>query len=101
MNKAPHAAEIGDDLELEFEPEVMGDQFMDACQKLRDTQRLSGVILDDLSGVDRCCAVREGRGTTSWRRSARTPAVRVSVRGDCCGCRTTGTRVTYGPVSSD
>ncbi|MFI2312577.1 hypothetical protein [Streptomyces sp. CB00072] len=52
INKTPHIAEIGDDLELAFEPEVMGDEFMDAYQRLRDTQRQSGVDLDDLSGVD-------------------------------------------------
>ncbi|MFE3378696.1 hypothetical protein [Streptomyces anulatus] len=52
INKTPHVAEIGDDLKLEFEPEVMGDEFMDAYQLLRDTQRQSGVDLDDLSGVD-------------------------------------------------
>ncbi|WSI82868.1 hypothetical protein OG557_01780 [Streptomyces anulatus] len=52
INKAPHVAEIGDDLKLEFQAEVMGDDFMDAYQQLRDAQRKSGVDLDDLEGVD-------------------------------------------------
>lgn len=52
INKEPHVAEIGDDLELEFQPEVMGDEFMDAYQQLRDAQQQSGVDLDDLSGVE-------------------------------------------------
>ncbi|MFY0511875.1 MULTISPECIES: hypothetical protein [Streptomyces] len=47
INQTPHVAEIGDDLKLEFEPEVMG-----AYQKLRDAQQQSGVDLDGLSGVD-------------------------------------------------
>ncbi|MGW5925229.1 hypothetical protein ACWF2L_03145 [Streptomyces anulatus] len=52
INKTPHIAEIGDDLKLEFQAEVMGDEFMDAYQKLRDTQRQSGVDLDDLTEVE-------------------------------------------------
>ncbi|MEW2066634.1 hypothetical protein [Streptomyces sp. NPDC007346] len=51
INKEPHVAEIGDDLELRFQPEVMGDQFMDAYQALRETQRDSGVDLDKLADV--------------------------------------------------
>ncbi|MGY5034356.1 hypothetical protein ACWC9U_26565 [Streptomyces sp. 900116325] len=44
-------AEIGG-IELYFEPEVMGDDFMDAYQSLIDAQKSSGVSLDDLAGVD-------------------------------------------------
>ncbi|MEV5677075.1 hypothetical protein [Streptomyces sp. NPDC052179] len=52
INRTPHVAEIGEELELRFQPEVMGDEFMDAYQQLRTAQQQSGVDLDDLTGVD-------------------------------------------------
>ncbi|MFF1834245.1 hypothetical protein ACFVXE_08570 [Streptomyces sp. NPDC058231] len=51
LNTVPHVADIGG-FELYFEPEVMGDDFMDAYQSLIDAQKSSGVSLDGLSGVD-------------------------------------------------
>ncbi|MEU8831760.1 MULTISPECIES: hypothetical protein [unclassified Streptomyces] len=51
LNTVPHVADIGG-VELLFQPEVMGDDFMDAYQSLIDAQKSSGVSLDDLSGVD-------------------------------------------------
>ncbi|MFF1964319.1 hypothetical protein ACFVW5_12005 [Streptomyces sp. NPDC058232] len=51
LNTVPHVADIGG-VELLFQPEVMGDDFMDAYQSLIDAQKSSGVSLDDLSEVD-------------------------------------------------
>ncbi|MFJ1695653.1 hypothetical protein ACIOHC_10960 [Streptomyces sp. NPDC088252] len=36
LNAEPHVAEIGDDLVLEFRPEIMGDEFLDAYEKVRE-----------------------------------------------------------------
>jgi hypothetical protein len=52
LNTEPHVVEIGD-TELKFQPEVMGDEFIDAYSELRDAQKAaSGVDLDDLSTLD-------------------------------------------------
>ncbi|MEU5834466.1 hypothetical protein ABZ820_12450 [Streptomyces diacarni] len=51
LNTEPHVAQVGDTA-LEFQPEVMGDDFMDAYSELRDAQQAIGVNLDDLAGVD-------------------------------------------------
>lgn len=48
----PHVAEIGDNVELLFQPEVMGDEFLDAYERLKETQRGLGVEVDDLANVD-------------------------------------------------
>lgn len=39
INTSPHVAEIGDHLTLEFKPEVMGDEWMDAYLQLREAQQ--------------------------------------------------------------
>jgi hypothetical protein len=44
LNTEPHEAQIGDRLTLQFEPEVMGDEFMDAYAQLREAQ--SGLPAD-------------------------------------------------------
>ncbi|MFF5668789.1 hypothetical protein ACFY8S_01410 [Streptomyces hygroscopicus] len=51
LNTEPHVAQVGD-IALEFQPEVMGDDFMDAYAELREAQRGIGVDPDDLSGAD-------------------------------------------------
>jgi len=51
LNTEPHVAQVGD-VELQFQPEVMGDDFMDAYGELRDAQQAIGVNLDDLASVD-------------------------------------------------
>jgi hypothetical protein len=52
LNTEPHVATVGGQ-ELEFQPEVMGDEFMDALSELKEAQKAaSGVDLDDLSTVD-------------------------------------------------
>ncbi|MFI0934571.1 hypothetical protein ACH4RG_22975 [Streptomyces sp. NPDC021019] len=42
LNVEPHEAAIGEHTLL-FQPEVMGDQFLDAYERLRTTQRAAGV----------------------------------------------------------
>ncbi|MFE3118761.1 hypothetical protein [Streptomyces niveus] len=51
INTQPHVADVGG-TELLFQPEVMGDDFMDAYAELSNTQQNSGVDLDDLQGTD-------------------------------------------------
>ncbi|MEU7093034.1 hypothetical protein [Kitasatospora aureofaciens] len=51
INTEPHVAEIGD-VELSFLPEVMGDEFLDHYEQLRDAQATLGVDVDDLANVD-------------------------------------------------
>ncbi|MEU2487025.1 hypothetical protein ABZ593_20755 [Streptomyces sp. NPDC012617] len=51
LNKEPHAAEIGD-TQLLFQPEVMGDEFMDAYAALRDAQDAAGIDVGNLDNVD-------------------------------------------------
>ncbi|MEZ3180818.1 hypothetical protein KYY02_19620 [Streptomyces pimonensis] len=51
LNTEPHVADIGG-TELKFEPEVMGDEFMDAYAELREAQRAKGIGLEDLAEAD-------------------------------------------------
>ncbi|WTW95385.1 hypothetical protein OG216_19275 [Streptomycetaceae bacterium NBC_01309] len=51
LNTQPHVAEIGE-TELLFQPEVMGDEFLDAYSGLQDTTKTLGVDLSDLANVD-------------------------------------------------
>ncbi|MFI7467404.1 hypothetical protein [Nonomuraea sp. NPDC049646] len=43
INTEPHVAEIGDDIELLFKPETMGDEFLDAWHSLQETYRGLGI----------------------------------------------------------
>ncbi|WP_019061685.1 hypothetical protein [Streptomyces prunicolor] len=47
----PHVVEVGP-YELEFEPEVMGDQFVDAYAELSEAQKAKGVDLENLEDAD-------------------------------------------------
>lgn len=49
LHTEPHVAEVGD-TELLFQPEVMGDDFMDAYTELRETH--SGIDLENLDTID-------------------------------------------------
>ncbi|MER6557870.1 hypothetical protein ABT300_08895 [Streptomyces sp. NPDC001027] len=51
LNTAPHVAEIGA-TKLEFQPEVFGDEFMDAYVELREAQKAKGVDMDNLTDAD-------------------------------------------------
>ncbi|MFJ7489674.1 hypothetical protein ACIQZB_00185 [Streptomyces sp. NPDC097727] len=51
LHTEPHVADIGG-TELLFQPEVMGDEFMDAYAELRDAQKAEGVDLDNLGDAD-------------------------------------------------
>jgi hypothetical protein len=59
LHTEPHIADIGG-TELLMQPEVMGDEFMDAYAELRDAQKAKGVDLDNLADADpkdvRCTA---------------------------------------------
>lgn len=50
LNTTPHVAEIGS-TELLFQPEVMGDEFLDAYSELQEAQKSLGVDLNNLAGV--------------------------------------------------
>lgn len=66
LNKTPHVAELGDGLELKFQPEVMGDEFLDGYVALQDTYKGLGVGAgNDAAGMDLGKAaeiIRELRG---------------------------------------
>lgn len=47
LNTEPHVAEIGDDIVLEFRPEVMGDEFLDVYEVLQE--HLKAVESDEAS----------------------------------------------------
>ncbi|MEU0059073.1 hypothetical protein [Streptomyces sp. NPDC006334] len=51
LHTEPHVADIGG-TELLFQPEVMGDEFMDAYAEMRDAQKAKGVDLDNLADAD-------------------------------------------------
>lgn len=51
LNTQPHVADIGG-TKLEFQPEVFGDEFMDAYVELRDAQTAKGVDMDNLAEAD-------------------------------------------------
>lgn len=51
LNTEPHVAEIGD-VELEFQPEVMGDEYLDAYGRLQETYQGLGIDASgDMSGL--------------------------------------------------
>ena len=53
LNTEPHVAEIGADLELQFQAEVMGDEYLDAYAEFREAQQSeSGVDVDELQSGD-------------------------------------------------
>jgi hypothetical protein len=53
LNTEPHVIEVGEDVELLFQPEVMGDVFIDAYSELREVQEAAtGTDLEDLSALD-------------------------------------------------
>lgn len=51
LHTEPHVADVGG-TELFFEPEVFGDEFMDAYAELRDSQKAQGVDLENLEDAD-------------------------------------------------
>ncbi|GGX37729.1 hypothetical protein GCM10010353_61440 [Streptomyces chryseus] len=52
LNTQPHEAEIGDDVTLLFQPEVMGDEFLDAYGRLQETTKKLNIDLSDATSVD-------------------------------------------------
>jgi hypothetical protein len=55
LNRTPHVAQLGDDLELHFVPEVMGDEFVEGYVQLQDAIRrlgLGGSSAEDIAGAD-------------------------------------------------
>ncbi|WP_434593244.1 hypothetical protein [Streptomyces sp. A5-4] len=57
LNTTPHEAEIGD-VVLQFQPEVMGDQFLDNYSRIQETSKRLNIDLTDMSSVD-LSAVKE------------------------------------------
>ncbi|MFD6936260.1 hypothetical protein ACFWAP_08925 [Streptomyces goshikiensis] len=51
LNTQPHEAEIGD-VTLQFQPEVMGDEFLDTYSRLQETMQRLNVDLTDMASVD-------------------------------------------------
>ncbi|MGW3447351.1 hypothetical protein [Streptomyces sp. NPDC001076] len=51
LNTEPHVAEIGGTTLL-LQPEVHGDEFLDAYVELRDAQKAKGVDMDNLADAD-------------------------------------------------
>lgn len=52
LHTTPHVADVGG-TDLQFQPEVMGDEFMDAYAELIDAQKTaSGIDLEDPDGID-------------------------------------------------
>ncbi|MER6632331.1 hypothetical protein ABT301_29625 [Streptomyces sp. NPDC000987] len=51
LHTEPHVVEVGD-VELLFEPEVMGDAFVDAYAELAEAQKAKGVNLENLADAD-------------------------------------------------
>ncbi|MDH6489677.1 hypothetical protein [Streptomyces sp. SAI-127] len=61
-NTDPHVATVNG-TELRFEPEIMGDEFMDAFGELRDAQKAAqGIDLEDLSTLDPAALRGASRG---------------------------------------
>lgn len=53
LNRTPHVAELGDGLELKFQAEVMGDEFLEGYVALQETYRDIGVdARNDASNLD-------------------------------------------------
>ncbi|CAM5476693.1 MULTISPECIES: hypothetical protein [Streptomyces] len=51
LNTEPHVIAVGPH-ELEFQPEVYGDEFVDAYVELQEAQKAKGVDLENLDGTD-------------------------------------------------
>ncbi|MGC0418413.1 hypothetical protein [Embleya sp. AB8] len=51
LNTEPHIAVVGD-VELLFQPEVMGDEFLDAYSRLQDTTKRLNIDLADATNAD-------------------------------------------------
>ncbi|MCX5326275.1 hypothetical protein [Streptomyces sp. NBC_00120] len=51
LNTTPHVATVGE-TELLFQPEVMGDEFLDAYESLQDSQQSLGVDVNNLAAAD-------------------------------------------------
>ncbi|MFJ8852373.1 hypothetical protein [Streptomyces sp. NPDC102437] len=60
LHTEPHVADVGG-TELFFQPEVFGDEFMDAYAELRDARKAEGVDLDDLADADPSDIRKSGR----------------------------------------
>jgi hypothetical protein len=52
LNSEPHVAEIGDDITLEFQPEVMGDEFLDAFESLQEMFTGLGIDPNNIAATD-------------------------------------------------
>ncbi|MFC4060257.1 hypothetical protein ACFOWE_18285 [Planomonospora corallina] len=65
VNTEPHVAEIGDDIILEFRPEVMGDEFLEAWEALQEAYRTLGI---DQTNVRESSAASLKAATTAVRR---------------------------------
>jgi hypothetical protein len=65
LNTEPHVAELGNGLELKFQPEVMGDAFLEGYVRLQEAYRgISGGLKGDGEGMDPAVArniIRESR----------------------------------------
>ncbi|MFF4179728.1 hypothetical protein [Streptomyces sp. NPDC001750] len=61
LNTEPHVAVIGE-TELLFQPEVMGDDFMDSYAELREARQAEGVDLDDIEDADPAVVRKSNRG---------------------------------------
>ncbi|MFZ3595034.1 hypothetical protein [Streptomyces sp. BH104] len=51
LNTEPHVATVGD-TDLLFQPEVMGDEFLDAYEGLQETQKTLGVDVNNLGSAE-------------------------------------------------
>jgi hypothetical protein len=66
LHTQPHVAAIGEDVELLFTPEVMGDEFLDAYAELRRLQSEQGVDLENLAEADSRDVLRTMRALRSF-----------------------------------
>lgn len=67
LNQEPHVAEIGDNITLEFHPEVMGDAYLDAWERLQDAYRSLGLDPSDTAALEKAGADAVRRLNTSMR----------------------------------
>ncbi|MFD8509720.1 hypothetical protein ACFV27_01040 [Streptomyces antimycoticus] len=66
LNSEPHIATVGG-TDLEFLPEVMGDEFMDAFAELREAQQAAkGLDMNDLSTLDPAALRGAARGMRAF-----------------------------------
>jgi len=63
LHTEPHVAEIGDDLVFEFQPEVMGDEYLDEYEALKERLAAVGLAGGDVENVD-VAALRESVAAT-------------------------------------